>query len=75
MSVQSEAQLEAALIKRLSCLGWTEVSIPDSAAMLANLRLQLEAQNDVAFSDDEFRRVVNHLEKGNVFDKAQSLRV
>jgi type I restriction enzyme R subunit len=43
--------------------------------MLANLRLQLEAQNDVAFSDDEFRRVVNHLEKGNVFDKAQSLRV
>ncbi|MQY42793.1 HsdR family type I site-specific deoxyribonuclease [Epibacterium sp. SM1969] len=74
MSVQSEAQLEAALAKRLEGLGWQAVSIPDSAALAANLQTQLEAHNGLKFSPGEFRTILNHLEKGNVFDKAKTLR-
>ncbi len=74
MSVQSEAQLEIALIKRLTGLGWDPVTIPDSAALNANLQAQLEAHNGLTFSADEFRRILNHLEKGSVFDKAHMLR-
>ncbi len=33
MSVQSEAQLETALIKRLACLGWTEVPSDELAKL------------------------------------------
>jgi len=74
MSVQSEAQLEAALVKRLEGLGWETVSIPDGAALASNLQAQLEAHNGLKFSGGEFRTVLNHLEKGNVFDKAKTLR-
>ncbi|RWR46405.1 type I restriction endonuclease subunit R [Sinirhodobacter ferrireducens] len=72
--VQSEAQLEAALIERLGDLGWAKVEIPDAAALQANLRAQLQAHNGLQFSDGEFRAVLNHLSKGSTFDKAKTLR-
>lgn len=74
MSVQSEAQLEAALIKRLSDLGWASVAIPDNGALEANLRAQLEAHNGLLFSDGEFRTVLNYLGRGSTFEKARTLR-
>ena len=36
--------------------------------------LKLEKHNKVRLSDTEFSRVLNHLNKGNVFEKAQILR-
>ena len=74
MNTQSEAQLENALIQRLSDLGWTSVAIPDNAALEANLRSQLEAHNGLQFSDGEFRTILNHLGKGSTFEKAKTLR-
>ncbi len=74
MSVQSEAQLEAALVNRLEGLGWEAVKLPDSTVLAANLQTQLEAHNGMKFSPGEFRTILNHLEKGNVFDKAKTLR-
>ncbi len=71
---QSEAQLEAGLVKRLQGLGYTPVEIPNATAMRANLRAQLEIQNKVTLTDAEFAKVLNHLSKGNVFDKAETLR-
>ncbi|UWQ91978.1 type I restriction endonuclease subunit R [Rhodobacteraceae bacterium M382] len=71
---QSEAQLEADLVTRLEGLGYDPVSLPDMAAMQANLRAQLGRQNGVTLSDGEFAKVLNHLDKGNVFDKAKTLR-
>ena len=73
-SYQSEAQLEAGLVKRLEGLGYAPVALPDAAAMRANLRAQLNKHNNITLSDAEFARVLNHLSKGNVFDKAQILR-
>ncbi|GGO61551.1 type I restriction enzyme, R subunit [Roseovarius pacificus] len=73
-AVQSEAQLESALIKRLVSLGWNQIEIKDSATLERNLKAQLEAHNGTTFSSDEFRRILNHLEKGSVFEKAKTLR-
>lgn len=71
---QSEAQLEIGLVKRLTGLGYAPVTLPDMAAMRANLRAQLGKHNGVTLSDAEFAKVLNHLDKGNVFEKAKTLR-
>ena len=71
---QSEAQLEEGLVGRLIGLGYVPVTLPDMAAMRDNLRVQLGKHNGVTLSDAEFAKVINHLDKGNVFDKAKTLR-
>ncbi len=74
MSRQSEAALEDKLLNQLMCQGYEAVPIPDEAALLANFRVQLEKHNKTTLSDTEFSRVLNHLNKGNVFEKAKILR-
>jgi len=74
MSRQSEAVLEGNLVKQLAKQGYEAVAIPDEDALLANFRTQLEKHNKVTLSDTEFSRVLNHLNKGNVFEKAKILR-
>ena len=49
--IQSEAQLESGLVKRLNSLGWDPVAIADGAGLRANLKAQLEAHNGVSLSD------------------------
>lgn len=71
---QSEEVLDAELIARLEGLGYERVVIADETALLFNLKQQLEKHNDVKLSRAEFDRVVNHLDKGNVFDRAKTLR-
>ncbi len=71
---QSEAQLEKSLIKRLEGLGFDRVSIPDSHTLHTNLKQQLEKHNNLSLSDAEFKRVLNHLDKGSVFERAKILR-
>ena len=71
---QSEAELERNLISRLTGLGYESVSILDERGLLANLKSQLEKHNKISLSAAEFERVLNHLDKGNVFDRAKTLR-
>lgn len=76
---QSEAELEKNLVKRLTGLGYEQVAIQDSEGLLANLRGQLSKHNakplgDRPLSESEFEKVLNHLDKGNVFDRAKTLR-
>ncbi len=72
--IQSEAQLEESLIERLGGLGYERVVIVDEAALIANLKRQLEKHNGIVFSQAEFARILNHLDKGNVFERAKTLR-
>ena len=72
--IQSEAQLEENLIERLGGLGYARVTIPDEAALLSNLKAQLEKFNKTSFSSSEFERIVNHLDQGGVFERAERLR-
>ncbi len=74
MTAQSEALLENNLIRQLVDLGYTQVWISDSDTLLANLQRQLEVFNKISFSDKEFNTILNHLAKGNVFEKAKTLR-
>ena len=74
MSLQSEAKLESELIKQLSSNGYDTVNIQNEDDLLSNLKAQLEAHNDLSLTDKEFSRVLNHLNKGNVFERAKILR-
>ena len=74
MTTQPEQVLENNLITQLKGLGYEVVMIPDEAALLANLKRQLERHNNTTFTDKEFAKVLNHLGKGNVFERAKVLR-
>jgi type I restriction enzyme R subunit len=71
---QSEQELEKTLIAQLNRLGFTSVTIKDSEALESNLRTQLERFNKTTFTDTEFKRILNHLSKGDRFKKAKTLR-
>lgn len=76
---QSEAQLEAGLVNRLVGLGYERVVIESAQALKSNLKKQLEIHNKAALNDQplseaEFNKVLNHLDKGNVFQRAKTLR-
>ncbi|CAI9678682.1 type I restriction endonuclease subunit R [Elizabethkingia anophelis] len=74
MSKQSEQILEEQLVAQLQKLGYKYAFIPDEKALLANLKTQLEKHNHLQFSDSEFEKVLNILNKGSVFEKAKILR-
>lgn len=74
MSTQPEQILENQLVSQLSTIGYAKVKIADEAALLANLKTQLEKHNNITFSTKEFERVLNILSKGSVFEKAKTLR-
>jgi len=74
MTTQSEQVLENNLIKQLTTLGYDRVTIKDEADLLTNLKKQIEIHNKVSLSEKEFAKVMNHLDKGNVFEKAHILR-
>ena len=74
MATQPEAVLEAKLIKQLVSLEYEKVSVVSEDELLTNLKSQLEKHNKTSFSNDEFKRITNHLSKGTVFEKAKILR-
>lgn len=82
MSVQSEQALENQLIAGLQKLSYELVLIKDEKDLLANLKTQLEKHNKAALlrtgedklSEQEFKKVLNILSKGSVFEKAKTLR-
>ena len=71
---QSEQEQELDLIQRLKGLDYEAVQIRDSQELKANFKTQLEKHNKTHFSDREFASILNHLDKGNVFDRAIRLR-
>ena len=55
-------------------LGYAYATIKDEEGILSNLKLQLERFNDLQLSDKEFDAILNHLSKGNVFEKSKTLK-
>ena len=74
MTRQSELALEEQLIKQLNALGHSSVDIKDEQSLLANFKTQLEKHNQVQLSDKEFKKVLNILNRGTVFERAKILR-
>lgn len=71
---EPEAILENNLIRQLESLGFAPVKVQDRDALLHNLKGQLEAFNKATYSANEFDAILNHLAKGNVFEKAKTLK-
>ncbi len=82
MSTQTEQNLEKKLIKDLSSNGYQYVVLDDKLGLEKNFKKQLEKHNEEklqkcgvsSFSDSEFKRIMNHLEGGTIFQKASRLR-
>jgi type I restriction enzyme R subunit len=74
MTTQPEQALEDNLVKQLIDLGYEYVQIRDERDLLTNLKAQLEKHNKVEISESGFEQILNHLNKGNVFDRAKILR-
>ena len=58
-SYQSEAALEREFIRMLAAQGYEYLTIHDEAALIANLRRQLEKLNNYTFTDAEWERFFN----------------
>ncbi len=74
MSYESENILETKLIQELKDLGYNYVKINNEADLLSNLRHELGWLNETVFSQSEFDKILNHLNRGNVFERATTLR-
>jgi len=74
MTTQSEAVLEEKLIEQLEGLSYTRVEIPDEERLVSNLKSQLEKHNKTTFSEKEFKQILNLITKGNILEKAKTLR-
>src|SRR5579863_2884819 len=74
MTTESEQALENSLIAQLERMKYERVIVRGEADLLENLKAQLEKHNQTSFSAGEFQKILNHLAKGNVFDRAGILR-
>jgi len=74
-ATQSEFALEQGLIEQLQRMEYARVRIDHEAAMLSNLKRQLEIHNDnIQLTQPEFDRVLNHLNTGTIVERAKILR-
>ncbi len=74
MAKQAEQILEEQLIEQLTNLGYALVHVNDENELITNLKQQLEKHNNISFSETEFKKVMNILTKGSVFEKSKILR-
>jgi type I restriction enzyme, R subunit len=72
--LEPEAVLEKKLIEQLISQGYDKITIKDEAALNKNFRIQLEQHNKISLTDNEFDRVLTHIDGGSVFAKAKKLR-
>jgi type I restriction enzyme R subunit len=74
---QSEAELEAEFISQLEGQAYERLSISTDAALITNLRIQLEALNRLTFSDSEWQRFFTECIAGaneGIIDKTRRLQ-
>lgn len=74
MTTQPEQILENNLVSQLTEIGYENVQISDEPDLLLNLKAQLEKHNKTQLSDNEFKQILNFINKGNIFERAKILR-
>ena len=74
MTKQPELILEQNLVDQLVGLGYTRVTIADEGDLVLNLKSQLEKHNKTKFTDNEFKQILNYINKGNIFERSKTLR-
>lgn len=71
---QSEALLEDNFINNLVSNGYERVQLNNYSDLKSNFKTQLEKHNNIELTDQEFKSVLNHLDGGSIFHKAQKIR-
>jgi type I restriction enzyme R subunit len=74
MATQSELALENKLIAQLEEMKFERINISGEPELIANLKTKIENHNKITLSDGEFSKVLNHLNKGSVYERAKILR-
>ncbi len=74
MTSQPEQLLENNLVSQLTQLGYDKVVIKNEADLLINLKSQLEKHNKIVLSDNDFKQVLNYINKSSIFQRAKILR-
>lgn len=74
MSTQPEQILENNLMVQLEALGYKKAIIRNEEDLLENLRIQLEKHNKTTLSENDFRQILNAINRGNIFERAKILR-
>lgn len=74
MTIQPEQILEDNLVVQLEKLGYKKVTVKNETDLLANLKTQLEIHNKTTLSDNDFKQILNYINKGNIFERAKILR-
>ena len=83
MSRVSEYEVESLFIDRLESIGYKYIDLAIYDDVVANFRAQLakfnaealiEVKGEAAFTDDEFERVLIHVENHSVYESAKILR-
>ena len=74
MTSQPEQLLEKNLVTQLTQLGYEKVVIKDEVDLLINLKSRLEKHNKATLSDNDFKQVLNYINKGSIFQRAKILR-
>ena len=73
--MQSERDLEKALVAKLQDLKWEyRPEIRDRATLEANFRQKFETFNRVTLTDSEFQRFLNEIITSDVYEASRSLR-
>jgi type I restriction enzyme R subunit len=74
MTTQPEQILENNLVTQLVALGYKKAIITNEETLLSNLKSQLEKHNKVSLSEQDFKQVLNYINKGTIYERAKILR-
>lgn len=74
MNAQPEQLLENGLIDQLQSLGYESVTLKDENDLVNNFKRQIEKHNKVELSETEFNQIMLYINKGNIFERAKTLR-
>ena len=79
MPYQEEAQLETQLTDLLQSTGYTQIKLPNEAALIENFKTQLflvnrERLHNCMLTDTELKSILQHFTCRSVFDCAKVLR-
>ncbi len=74
MNAQPEQILENNLVAQLQKLGYKKVVINDEKDLLANFKQQLEIHNKIKLSENDFKQILQYINKGNIFERSKILR-
>lgn len=74
MKIEFEKDLENNIIEKLINLGYEYIKIKNNDDLKINLKKQIEILNNIKLTIEDFNRIYNHLNKGDIFQRSIILR-